>query len=402
MTPPFNDLPGQQPAIIIRMAELIARERLARISDPEKEELDRWLAEDAKNQAWKDQLSDAAYFSQLLASYESAETAVETSLKVFHERYLDGAPVVRMRRNPSKWWVAAAVLIPFLVAGIWLANRKAPGPVAKASVQPVIPAGRNTATLTLSNGSHVLLDTGMSGQLAQNGARIDYKDGHIDYHGQGRSGRELTYNTLSTAKGGQYQLALPDGTKVWLNAMSSIRYPTAFTGSDRHVELTGEAYFEVAAHKEQPFTVGVSGMNIKVLGTEFDVMAYPGEGKKLTTLVQGAVKVENGNEGRQLSMGQQAIVTDGGALSVASNIDIESVTAWKIGFFQFSHTELRTIMREIARWYDVDLVYQRQDLTSEYGGRISRKLNLSDLISLLEGNGVGHFRLEGRRLIVLP
>ena len=143
-------------------------------------------------------------------------------------------------------------------------------------------------------------------------------------------------------------------------------------------------------------------MDVSVLGTEFDIMAYPEEGKKLTTLIQGAVKVENGKEVRQLAVGDQAAVAESGAMSVASNVNVERVIAWKLGFFQFNHIDLKTMMREIARWYDIDVVYQREDLSGEFGGRISRKLNLSELISLLEGNGVGHFKIDGRKLIVLP
>ena len=405
MTPIFNEPDDQQAALLIRIAQLIAKERLGELQDAEREELDRWLEEDEQHQVWKDHLSSPEYVAGMQESFRASEENVEASLKSFHRDHLNNAPVRRLNGGArfNRWWVAAAVLVPLVIAGVWLAEKHSvpvPGPApVVADVQP----GRNKATLTLANGNRVLLDTGISGQLVQKGGvQIHYDQGKVEYQGLRLAENDVTYNTLTTAKGGEYQLVLPDGSKVWLNAASSLRYPTSFTGKERHVELTGEAYFEVAQRKDQPFSVGVGGMDVSVLGTEFDIMAYPEEGKKLTTLIQGAVKVENGKEVRQLAVGDQAAVAESGAMSVASNVNVESVIAWKLGFFQFNHIDLKTMMREIARWYDIDVVYQREDLSGEFGGRISRKLNLSELISLLEGNGVGHFKMEGRKLIVLP
>jgi len=374
----------------------------------EQEELSRWLAEDEQNRLWKEQLSNADYVSDLLESYRTYEKNVEASLQSFHIQHFGDRPERTIRGTVwmKRGWAAAAVLVPLIAASIWMAGKYLRRPVQTqnvAAVAPDIRPGRNAATLTLSNGNRILLDTGMSGQLLQKGGlRINYKEGKVAYQAGNPADADIAYNTLSTARGGEYQLVLPDGTKVWLNAASSLRYPTAFNANERRVELTGEAYFEVAGKKNQPFLVTVGAMNVRVLGTEFDIMAYPEEGRKATTLVQGAVKVENGNEAQRLEVGEQAIVTEDRALSVASHVNVESVIAWKSGFFQFSHMDIKTMMREIARWYDVEIVYQREDLSGEYGGRISRKLNLSELISLLEGNGVGHFKMEGRKLTVLP
>lgn len=405
MIPPSND-PRQErnAAVILRMAELIAKERTGELNDLDREELERWLAEKQEHSIWKDKLSDPAYVSAMQETYAIAEREMESSLEAFHRRHIDDTPVHIIGQKPMRrWWLAAAVLAPLLVAGIWLMrNNNAPPVVAKAPAVDIRP-GRYTATLTLANGHQVSLDTGRSGKLYQSGSvQVDYKDGQVAYHGPDALVNVIEYNTLSTAKGGIYQLVLPDSTKVWLNAMSSIRYPTAFYGNERHVELTGEAYFEVASRKDQPFTVGVSGAKITVLGTAFDVMAYPEEGKKKMTLVNGAIKVGSGAESRQLRPGEQAVMEEAGPVTVTSDVNIENVIAWKLGFFQFSHMNIKTLMREIARWYDVDVVYQRTDLSGEYGGRISRNLNLSDLIGLLEGNGFGNFKIEGRRLIVLP
>lgn len=402
MMPNFTDPDYQHSALILRMAGLIAKERLGELSGKEQDELYQWLAENEKNQAWKDQLN-SEYISRLLASYEFYEADMENSLAVFHDQHFNEVPVVTIRRKNwiFGWRAAAAVVLPLVVAGIWFSiNRhRATGPGATASVD--VRPGRNTATLTLSNGNRVILDTGMTGQVLQKGSILArYEDGKVAYDATKPGAVE--YNTLTTSRGGQYQLVLPDGTKVWLNAASSIRYPTAFTGKERHVELMGEAYFEVMGKKDQPFVVAVDGMDVKVLGTEFDIMAYGEEANKKTTLVQGAVKVESGNMQQLLKPEEQAIVGKDGGMSVASHVDVESVAAWKQGFFQFNHIDITTMMREIARWYDVDAIYRRDDLSGEYSGRVSRKLNLSELISLLEGNGVGHFKIEGRKLIVLP
>jgi ferric-dicitrate binding protein FerR (iron transport regulator) len=243
----------------------------------------------------------------------------------------------------------------------------------------------------------------MTGQVVQKGHVLArYEAGKVAYDAKIPAEKTLEYNVLSTARGGQYQLVLPDGTKVWLNAVSSIRYPTAFNGKERRVEITGEAYFDVRENKDQPFIVAVDGMNVKVLGTEFDLMAYPEEESKKTTLIQGAVKVENDGAVKLLKPAEQSAVAKDGTMTVSNGVDIENVIAWKLGFFRFSHIDVQTMMRQIARWYDVDIVYQSGSLSGVYGGRISRKLNLSELISLLEGSGVGHFKIDGRKLIVLP
>lgn len=257
--------------------------------------------------------------------------------------------------------------------------------------------------LTLANGNRLRLDTGKSGQVVQNGNVLaKYQDGKVAYDGKPAAPEQVEYNTLATARGGQYQLQLPDGTKVWLNAASSIRYPTSFEGKQRRVELTGEGYFEVADRKDQPFVVKVGAMDVTVLGTEFDIMAYPEEGAKRTTLIKGAVKVESDGMQQALQPDQQSIVTPDGLMTVAPGVDVENVIAWKFGFFQFRNLDIQTIMRQIQRWYDVDVIYKTKTLPEQYGGRISRNLNLSELISLLEGSGVGHFKIEGRKLIVLP
>jgi transmembrane sensor len=193
---------------------------------------------------------------------------------------------------------------------------------------------------------------------------------------------------------------LPDGTIVWLNAASSLKFPTSFAGSKRQVELTGEAYFEVTENKSMPFEVLTGETSVSVLGTHFNINAYADEASINTTLLEGAVKVHTGQAAKLLKPGQQSVFVNAtGALSIQP-ADVDQAIAWKRGFFEFDNTDLQTIMRQISRWYDVDIVYQIQGSKALFGGGISRKLNLSEVLHLLEASGV-YFKVENRKVTVL-
>jgi ferric-dicitrate binding protein FerR (iron transport regulator) len=212
----------------------------------------------------------------------------------------------------------------------------------------------------------------------------------------------LQYNTLSTPRGGTYQLVLPDGSKVWLNAASSIRYPTAFTAKQRQVEMTGEVYFEIAPRKNQPFKVKVNEMEVDVLGTHFDINAYTDESAIKTTLLTGKVKVKGGEQVRMLTAGQQVRLNRQGQLNLIRHVDVASVVAWKRGLFYFDNADLPTIMRQLSRWYDIAVVYKAgSDSGRRFNGQVFRSLNLSQVLKVLELGGI-HFRLEAKKLIVLP
>jgi ferric-dicitrate binding protein FerR (iron transport regulator) len=222
----------------------------------------------------------------------------------------------------------------------------------------------------------------------------------------GKSQEKTVYNTVSTRRGGQFQVVLPDGSKVWLNTVSSLRFPTAFTGTERVVELTGEAYFEVEKNAAQPFRVHVStagdkGMDVRVLGTQFNVMAYENEAEIRTTLLEGAVKVMQGDKGKVLAPGQQAKLNRLGGLVLDENADVELAMAWKNGFTSFKSADIRSIMRQVERWYDIDVAYEGDVPDRTFSGGISRDANLSELIRLLEVSKI-HFRMDGRRLTVTP
>lgn len=311
---------------------------------------------------------------------------------------------------------AAAVLI-FLVTGTWLLLKERSGPDTTITQKTVndIPPGGNKAILTLANGHTIVLDSAANGLLAEDhNVRINKTaNGQLSYL-PGETTAEVVYNILTTPKGGEYQLTLPDGTKAWLNAASSIRYPTAFTGKERRVEIKGEVFFDVAKNTAKPFIATVNELSVKVLGTKFDMMAYEDENELHTTLVDGKVDVSANDHNVILVPGQQAIlghtattgnpgVTPRGtaAALTVKPADTDKETAWLNGFFQFDQLDLPTIMRQFRRWYDIDVEYKAAYEGRSFGGRINRHLQLSEALALLEYNGV-HFKIEGKKLIVLP
>ncbi|GGB24027.1 hypothetical protein GCM10011511_54910 [Puia dinghuensis] len=271
-------------------------------------------------------------------------------------------------------------------------------------VNNMVMPGRNTATLTLANGQQVLLDSVGVGKLGMQGASQVMKgeSGSLSYVQTSGVLRVMTYNVLTTPKAGQYQLKLPDGSRIWLNNLSSLRYPTAFQGKDRTVELSGEAYFDIARDDNRPFIVKVQDQSVEVLGTSFNIMAYAEEGGTQTTLLSGAVQVRTGKASVKLKPDQQAQVMAGGELRILKDVVSRDIVSWKDGFFYFGSTaSFEAVMRQLARWYDVDVVYEGKTPDMEFGGKIDRSLPLNDLLKFLDKNQI-HFRLQGRKLIVLP
>lgn len=305
-------------------------------------------------------------------------------------------------RSILRWSAAAAAVVALLVVGDyafnrWKDHRTQPG-IARQDIQP----GGNKAVLTLADGRVITLDSAQNGTLAVQGAAQVQKvqNGQLAYHTTENGGAAAaTYNTISTPRGGEYQVVLPDGTKVWLDAASSLRFPTAFGGGERSVELTGQAYFEVVQDRSV-FHVKAGQADIAVLGTHFNVNAYKDESGIRTTLLEGAVRVDDAGQSRVLSPGDQASCT-GGTIQVAPNVDVAAVVAWKNGLFQFSHTDLQSVMRQLMRWYNVDVVYEGAAPVQSFDGKLQRDLSLSQVLSILEKSQV-HFRIDGRRIIVQP
>ncbi|CAL1519815.1 FecR domain-containing protein [Chitinophaga sp. MM2321] len=302
------------------------------------------------------------------------------------------------------WWRYAVAAVLLIAAGgaIWLLRpASSPHNISIATQSPVkdIAPGNKKALLTLADGSTIALDDAANGALSrQGGSEVVKKEkGQLSYE-SGNATAEVVYNTLTTPRGGQFQVVLPDGTKVWLNSASSLRYPTSFPEGERKVVLTGQAYFDIAANARQPFKVVANEMEVNVLGTHFDVMAYPDEAMISTTLLEGKVRIQD----KILSPGQQAILLHGSGELTIQDADINKTIAWKNGLFVFNKMDLPTILREIARWYDVEIVYSAPAGNELYGGGISRNLNLSAVLRVLEENGPNHFSIEGKKVVVLP
>jgi len=265
---------------------------------------------------------------------------------------------------------------------------------------PVAP-GKDKATLTLADGTVVELDSSGVALMSQQGnTRIRIKDGKIIYDPNKADGAAIAYNTITTPRGGQYQVVLPDGTKVWLNATSFIKFPVAFSGDRRVVEVSGEAYFEVAKDPSMPFIAKVKDVEVEVLGTHFDVMAYGEEGKISTTLLEGSVRVSRGREKYAIAPGQQVVWKEDGEFNLNTDVDLEEVVAWKNGKFHFNNADIKTIMRQIARWYDVDVEYEDIAADTRLGGVVSRKEDIRQLLDYFEIAGKVRFKVGGRKVVV--
>jgi transmembrane sensor len=322
----------------------------------------------------------------------------------------------------TNWFqgVAAAVIIiaiSFSAYYIFSHRGAGAGIVTNSKTQPAVqdvaPPASTNAVLTLDNGTKIVLDSAQNGALAVQGnvKVVKLADGQISYTGTAGS-NEVTYNTLAVPRGSQVvSLTLADGSRVWMNAESSLRYPTAFVGDERKVEITGEAYFEVTPHPlplstngeggKMPFIVKNGETEVEVLGTHFNVNAYDDESSTRVTLLEGSVKVKKGNESVTIKPNDQAEINKQGKISLIKNVDVEEVIAWKNGLFVFNNTELGSIMRQIGRWYDVDVQYSGAPaIEKHYSGYVPRLVNLSKVLHMLESAGGVEFTIDGKKITV--
>jgi hypothetical protein len=304
-------------------------------------------------------------------------------------------------RKKIKLWagVAVAAAIAIIIFGTGLFYNASQVPKDENFVVNDVGPGRNGATLTLANGQKILINDALVGNIViQSGVKISKSaNGQIIYEITNSNSNEIAYNTLSTTRGEQTQVRLPDGTLVYLNAESSLKYPTSFARLDeRKVSLAGEGYFEVAKDKAHPFIVESNDQNVEVLGTHFNVNTYANEASVKTTLLEGSVKINN----RILKPNQQAVLTNG-QIKI-QQVDVEHVVSWKNGNFLFEDEPLSSIMRKIERWYDVDVIYDKGINTEElYWGGVSRYDNVSKVLRKLALTGNIHFKIEGRRVTVM-
>lgn len=302
-------------------------------------------------------------------------------------------------------YAAAVILLLGSVAYFWATNNKSNQPLTtdnKSSPADIEP-GSNKAILTLADGSTIVLDKAADGELAQQGNAqvIKLSNGQIAYNVRGTAEGEVMMNTMSTPRGGQYQLTLPDGSKVWLNAASSITYPAVFVGKERKVKITGETYLEVAKDKTKPFIVDVDGKSfVEVVGTSFNINSYANEHAIKTTLVEGSVKVRVGNKESLLKPGQAAEVTQASnTIKVLDNADIDQTLAWKNGIFNLQNLSLQEFARQLERWYDIEVRYEGNVLDKTFEGKFGRDVRLSTVLNWFSELGIPN-RLENRTLIL--
>ncbi|MDQ6480130.1 FecR domain-containing protein [Dyadobacter sp. LHD-138] len=381
-------------------ADLISRYLKGDLSYEEIEQLRLWTDADKKNQQLLDdmenpevQTDDLHFFSTVNkeAAWENLTNAINESPK---------------QRSVSivKYWkyVAAVLAVGFSYLVFYLAYKDKSLQMAKVETpvltKDVLP-GENKATLTLADGSVLVLKDMANGTVNEkNGIRISKKDGQIVYEILNQQGNgEISYNTIRTPAGGQYHVVLPDGSKVWLNSESSLHFPTAFSGSERTVNLTGEGYFEITKNTHMPFVVQAPKTRVEVLGTHFNVMAYANEGASKTTLLEGSVKVGNGISNKIIVPGQQVMMGD--RIQVR-NVDTDEAVAWKNGYFQFQSENLSSILRQLKRWYDVEVEDEQLIPDKHFTAVISRNNSLSQVLRILEMSGELKFEIEGKKISI--
>ncbi len=374
-----------------RIILLINKLNKGTASESERREIDEWYDHPASAAKYGDGMSLSQKTRAKDRIFQHINAQIDLHRPIPHRRV--SFPLIRSMS-------IAAVLLLIIGAGLFYFNPK--GKQSTSEVQGTsygVNHNTSKAFLTLANGRQIVLTGAKNGMLASQGSvTINKKtSGQIVYRADDQKTGATEFNSMTTMRGGEYRLTLADGTNVWLNAASSLRYPTIFSGKNREVELSGEAYFEVAHDAAHPFRVVTKKQTIEVLGTHFNINAYDNELVSKTTLLQGAVRVMVRGASRTLKPGQQAAVT----LNKINleNVDVREAVAWKDGFFEFTDTDIQTIMRQISRWYDVDVVYDGKITGETFTGRVSKFLSVNQVLKLVQSPGV-HITYEGRRIMV--
>lgn len=408
------------------IAILILKKISGQLTPSEETVLEEWKNASPANLREYEELLQLTVVKQELAHYRDAQT-VGNKLRIPPQTGA-GTSLSENANNTiaatnhrihffRRYWAAASLLLLLgLGAYFWLQNMN-PKPAIISnnnnSPQNIMP-GRDGAILTLADGRQVVLDSLGNGLIStESSTQVLLQDGQLSYAPAGSISGEAGYNTMSTPKGRQFSVKLPDGTTVWMNAASSIRYPTIFTGTERKVELSGEAYFEVAKNISMPFRVKMNNNAVvEVLGTSFNLNAYENEENINATLLEGSVKVvtERRNLPSErpviLRPGQQAQIPQGSeqsnpGIKIVNNADIDKVMAWKNRAFDFTDVSLKEVMKQLERWYDIEVVYESSVPKTELTGKMTRDVTLNELLKNLADLGV-RCKLEGRKVIVLP
>jgi transmembrane sensor len=382
------------------------------ISDEDRQILNEWLGKDGQNKNFFESAIDSEQRLRDFKRYCQVQSETTNAWGRFQNVLSEPLP-----KGKIHWWarwsiyVAAASIIVVILVGLkWFdKSNSRVKTIPVASTNKDVAPGQYKAKLTLDDGTTIILDSAKDGKLVQQGDMIVLtRDGKLVYEKHGETNKVL-YNTLSTSKAQTYATVLSDGTKVWLNASSTIRYPVAFTADVRKVEVTGEAYFEVAPsigkNGKRPFIVEANGMEVEVLGTHFNINSYLEEEAIKTTLLEGKVKVRSTNTNEQtiLVPGEQAIIgqlqDEKVKLDKRKDVDVDAEVAWRFGYFNFNNVDLQTMMRQLQRWYDVTVEYQGEVPDIKFFGEIPRELSLSQVLNGLQRPDI-HFKMVGQKIIV--
>ena len=383
-----------------RIAYLIAGYIRKTLTEAEHDELDAWVEESDHNMLLFEELTDEKNIEANLQWMESIQT--ENALEKT-KKQLQFTPPAKSRKRKLWPFIAAATLLIAVVAFYLIQPKKTDkvGDTAQVAANDALPGG-NKATLTLSNGTVINLEEKGTGIIEnETGTKIEKKEDGLLMYEKLTEAKQPAYNTISIPRGGQYALTLSDGTKVWLNALSSLRFPEQFSDSLRVVELNGEAFFHVAKDKQHPFIVRMNDQEeVKVLGTQFNASSYKDEEAKEITLVEGSVQIASKNNRLQLAPGQQARIQQG-SMILEKHADVDAATGWKNGAFVFRDADIYSIMRQAERWYDVNVIY-RTTSSEHFNFSISRNEPLSKILHLMELTGKIHFKIENKSVYVLP
>jgi transmembrane sensor len=373
-----------------RIAYLINGYNLKNLTQAENRELDDWVTADMKNQQLFEELTDPANLKKWIDIMEKLDPDI--ALERVQNR------IISESKSAIKWrfWTAAAVLIGLIFLGSRLYNKKPTHAPQIARSNDLYPGGKH-ATLTLGDGTSILLDTLKAGKFAvSDNVELTKDNTNLSYEKTKKVGEaELVYNILRTPAGGEYQVVLSDGTRVWLNALSTLRYPESFSDTIRKVDLTGEGYFEVAKDAVHPFIVTTGKNEVRVLGTHFNVNSYSDNKETVVTLVEGSVRL---NGTKTIRTGEKGTIDQTGKIQTGP-ADLETALGWKDGQFIFRMTPLSDVMKQTANWYDARIIYQ-DNITEHFNARIPRDVPVSKLLHLLEATGQVHFKIEDRTITV--
>jgi transmembrane sensor len=369
--------------------------------------IDKYLA--GKCTTEEKNLVERFYLDQFKKGF-NPESLPESAVKLAMWNYINEHKVARRENrftlNLGRLsGIAASLMLFILIGGYFVLHKKPPEQAVNIKTHDLSPGG-NKAILTLANGRKLLLEDAAIGKLVRQGnaSLTKVKQGQLEYQPSAGIIKPV-FNTVTTPPGGIYQVVLVDGTKIWLDASSSVTFPTAFNGNDRTVEITGEAYFEVAHNAAKPFRVKSHGQTVEVLGTHFNINAYDDENVVKTTLLEGKVKVTTADRIAILEPGQQSLVANArsgpGVFKGIENVDTDEVVAWREGHFQFDRADLKTVMRQLARWYNVDIVYEGNIKPRLFSGSLSRNLSASKVLKVISYEDV-HFIIDGNKIMVTP